>query len=95
MYDEGQGMSQDYAAAALWFRKAAEQGDTRAQHDLGVMYYNGHGVPQDYVQAHMWLNLAATQGNSDAAKTRTTAAGKMTPDQITEAQKLAREWKPK
>ena len=52
------------------------------------------GVPQDYVLAHMWFNLSAAQGNGDAVKNRDIAAGLMTPDQLAEAQRLAREWKP-
>ena len=77
-----------------WFRKAAEQGEARAQTALGVMYEDGHGVPPDYVLAHMWQNLAAAQGNGDAAKLRDYLARFMNPDQIAEAQRLAREWKP-
>jgi len=59
------------------------------------MYRKGQGVPQDYVQAHMWVNLAATQGREDARKARDILAFQMTPAQIAEAQRLAREWKPK
>jgi TPR repeat protein len=63
---------------------------------LGIMYdLGGHGVPQDYVQAHMWFNLAGASGNADAVKNRETVAAKMTPEQISEAQRLAREWKPR
>jgi uncharacterized protein len=93
----GQGVPQDYAAAAIWFRKAAEQhGDPASQYMLGVMYTNGWGVPQDYVLAHMWFNLnaAAMNGDKNAVKARDTVAALMTPAQIAEAQKLAREWKP-
>ena len=39
----------------------------------------------------MWWNLAAVKGDSNAVKNRDTIAKKMTPQQITEAQKLARE----
>ncbi len=64
------------------------------------MYGEGQGVPQDYVQAHMWYNLAASKHplgevRNKAVKTRDILAEKMTPAQIAEAQKLAREWKPK
>jgi TPR repeat protein len=58
------------------------------------MYANGECVPQDYVFAHMWSNLSAAQGHQDAAKNRDMVAMKMTPTQIAEGQKLAREWKP-
>ena len=52
-------------------------------------------MPQDYVQAYMWYTLVAAQGDADAAKKRDNVAAKMTPAQIAEAQRLAREWKPK
>jgi TPR repeat protein len=65
-----------------------------AQYNLGVMHNNGEGVPQDYVQAHMWWNLAAVSGDEDAIGNRNIVAEDMTPAQLAEAQKLAREWKP-
>jgi uncharacterized protein len=50
----------------------------------------------------MWFNLAAarfpasdTRNRGLAVKNRDVVAGKMTSDQLAEAQKLAREWKPK
>lgn len=51
-----------------------------------------NGVPQDKAQAHVWLNLAAAQGHELAAEIRETVAGIMTPADIAEAQRLAREW---
>ena len=99
MYGNGQGVPQDYAEAMKWYRKAAEQGNASAQSNLGVMYGIGKGVPQDYVQAHKWLNLASAfalkeKAGEGAAKGRDLISAKMTPEQIAEAQKLAREWKP-
>ncbi len=95
MYESGQGVPRDYAEAIKWYRLAAEQGFAYAQHNLGVMYENGQGVPHDYAQAHMWFSLAGAQGDKQAAKQRDIVAKRMTPAQIAEAQKLAREWKPK
>ncbi len=100
MYYNGHGVPQDYARAVGWWRKAAEQGVAEAQYNLGNVYYNGQGAPQDYVQAHMWYNLAASRfppsGDRDrAVRNRDNVAKRMTPAQISEAQKLAREWKPK
>jgi uncharacterized protein len=96
MYLEGFDGSPDAAAAVSWFRKAADQGHALAQYGLGAVYYDGRGAPQDYVLAHMWFNLAAATGMVDsAAGDRDMVAAKMTPAQIAEAQKLAREWKPK
>jgi len=59
------------------------------------MYVDGYGVPQDYIQAHMWFNLAGANGVAFAVQQRDMVARKMTPGQIAEAQRLAREWKPK
>jgi hypothetical protein len=101
-YHQGKGVPQDYAEAVKWYRLAAEQGHARAQYNLGVAYHQGKGVPQDYVLAHMWSNLAASRfedyvivERDQAVRRRDSIASKMTPAQIAEAQKLAREWKPK
>jgi len=85
----------DYAAAMRILRPLAEQGNASAQNNLGVMYAIGNGIPQDYVEAHKWANLAAAQGNKVAEEFIDSIAARMTSDQIAEAQRLAREWKPK
>ena len=95
MYDTGQGVPQDDVQAMKWYRLAADQGYAVAQLNLGSMYALGQGVPQDYVQAHMWFNLAAAQGNTDGEKNRDLVAEQMTPQQIAQAQELARNWKSK
>jgi TPR repeat protein len=87
-------VKQDYAEAAKWYRKAAEQGDICSQYELGMMYEDGHGVPQDFVQAYMWFDLEAAQGLPNGQDKRDSIAKKMTPAQIAEAQRLTREWKP-
>ena len=84
----------DYKTALRLIRPLAEQGNANAQYNLGVLYDNGLGVPQDRVSAYMWLNLAAMQGRESAATIRDLVARLMTPGQISEAQKMAREWKP-
>jgi uncharacterized protein len=93
-YFEGLGVPQDYAAAASWYQKAADQGQINSQAVLASLYELGWGVPQDYVKAHKWANLAAAAGAKDAIEFRDKTAARMTPAQIAEAQKLAREWKP-
>lgn len=95
MYENGRGVPQDYAEARRWYQKAAEQGQVFAQNNLGKMYERGPGVPQDYVQADMWYILSAAQGNEVASRNHAAITKKMTPAQIAEAQKNAREWKPK
>ena len=60
---------------------------------LGSMYYTGRGVHQDYVLAHMWFNLSAARGGSP--ERRDSILHQMTREQIAEAQRFAREWKPR
>jgi TPR repeat protein len=84
----------DYTTAVRIIRPLAESGDATAQYNLGIFYDNGLGVPQDKISAYMWLSLAAAQGREGAAAIRDLIARRMTPAQIEEAQKLAREWKP-
>jgi uncharacterized protein len=87
--------SGDYVTALRLVRPLAEQGDARAQFNLGVFYYNGRGVPQDYVLSYMWFNLSAARDEPEAAERRNLVQQSMSPSQIAEAQKLAREWKAK
>ena len=51
-------------------------------------------MPKDHVQAHMWSNLAAGIYHVVAVKVRDHVAALTSPEQIAEAQNLAREWKP-
>ena len=100
MYIDGAGVPQDFEMAALWLRRAADQGWDVAQERLGALYEAGYGVPKDNVQAHMWLNLAASRVKDNYSrevyvKARNDLAGKMTTDQVTQAQRLARDWIPK
>jgi hypothetical protein len=101
MYDEGQAIPQDHAEAARLYQLSAEQGYAQAQYNLGLAYAKGEGVAQDNVRAHMWLNLAATRfppadrGRAVASRNRDVLAGKMTPDDLALAQRLAREWRPR
>jgi len=95
----GLGTPADHAEESAWFRKAAEQGHAQARINVGMTYFKGMGVPQDYVQAHMWFNLAAASATDDdirkqAVTNRDVVAAAMTPTQIADAQKLAREWQP-
>jgi uncharacterized protein len=96
LYYQGWGLPQDYAEAIRWFRKSAEQFHPHAQVTLGTIYAEGvQGViGKDYPQALMWFIFAAAQGEMEAVEFRDALAARMTPAQIIEAQKMAREFKP-
>jgi TPR repeat protein len=81
----------DFTTAMQIMRPLADQGEVTAQNVVGLLYYFIGG---DYVSAYMWFNLAAAQGNSFAEMFLKDTADKMTPEQIADAQKLARKWRP-
>lgn len=98
-YDRG-----DYATALRLWGPLADQGNPSAQYNLGGMYASSRGVsqgvPHDLVQAYKWFSLAASRAQRNdlrekAIKARDLVATAMTPARIAEAQKLAREWKPR
>jgi TPR repeat protein len=83
LYSQGQGVGQDYAQAAKWYRMAAEQGDVDSQNRLAALYLAGDGVRQDYAEAARWYRKAAEQGTtthrtSSARSTATATAWRKT-----------------
>ena len=91
-FEVGEGVEQDCAKAAYWFRRAAEHvpdlgGAGQGRNNLGILYADGDGVPKDSVQAYMWFSLAGSNDNIVYTQ------HEMTPDQISRAQKLAADWK--
>ena len=66
LYEDGEGVPQDYERAVYWFLKAANQGYAEAQNSLGKRYELGEGVPQDFAHAVYWYRKAAEQGNAEA-----------------------------
>ena len=99
LYAQGRGVSRDDEEAARWFHKAAARGNALGQSKMGMCCLHGIGVPKDSVKAWMWFHLAASQTtghdyvcNCDMRDTLATLG--LTPAQIDEAKKLARDWKP-
>jgi TPR repeat protein len=80
------------------------------QYNIGAMYASGRGTAQDYLQALMWFTLAAAFGDTKppdplgiklvdtskytALEQRDRLMALMTSAQITEAERLAHEWRP-
>ena len=87
-------MTEDKLQAVRWYQKAAAQGLAPAQYNLGNSYRDGEGTIKDYVEAYKWLNLAAAQAFDNAKINLNKLEAHMTRDQIGEAQRLAREFKP-
>jgi len=47
-------------------RRAAENGDAKAQSDLGWRYHTAAGVPKDFGEALKWYRKAVEQGEASA-----------------------------
>src|SRR5436309_425966 len=55
---------QDYPTAFKWYKQAAEEGDRRAERDVGYMYEHGLGTDKDYAQAVFWYRKSAEHGDA-------------------------------
>ena len=88
-YRSGDGVGKNSTEAAKWYRKAAFQGHRDAQALLGFMYHFGEGVAQDYVESYAWYAVAAARDDEDAHEGMRLLQGRMTREQVAEAQKRA------
>ena len=61
MYENEDGIGQDYIKAFEWYQKAAEQEWVEAQYQMGLMYQNGLGVEENPTEAAVWYLKAAEQ----------------------------------
>ncbi len=66
MLRKGEGTPRDDAAAAQYYRKAAEQDHSEAQAKLAELYALGRGVSQSHREAASWYRRAAEAGNAEA-----------------------------
>jgi hypothetical protein len=71
---------------------AARENDADSLYNLGLIYSTGQGVPVNYIEAHKWFNLAALRGSAAARDWRADLAREMSPADIAEAQRQAREY---
>ena len=71
---------------------AAKRGEAQAYYELGTAYALGEGVDIDLIEAHRWYNLAAMAGFREAQAERAALAADMSPAEIADAQRRAREW---
>jgi mono/diheme cytochrome c family protein len=71
MFFYGEGVELDYDAAHYWFHLAAEEGDSRAQQNLGVFHSRAiTRVPEkfyDATEANLWFSLAAANPENPEA----------------------------
>lgn len=66
LYQNGQGVEQDYDEAGRWFERALEQGSRHAPQAIGYRYDTGQGAPEDHAKAMDWYRRAADLGDPSA-----------------------------
>ena len=93
-YQSGEGVPKDLDQAMRWLLRAAQNGDAIGQANVGLMYDSVQGVRKNVVLAYVWYDAAAAQGHESAEGSLPRLSDRMTPDQITEAQRLSRNWQP-
>ena len=67
LYESGDaGLPKDVAAARLWTQRAADSGERKAMHNLGLYYFEGTGGPKNLALAAQWFRKAADMGLVDS-----------------------------
>ncbi len=94
-YCNSDGVTKNLGEPLKWLRKSADQNNAKAQYNLGVCHFYGEGVTKGEVEAYKWISLSAAQGHYDAKKALPTVEGGLTTGQISKAQQLVREFKPR
>ena len=98
MYADGNGARKDTEQAETFYRKAAEQGDTKAPFNVGMLYcckdnkifYDAGLLSKDiYQKAYIWFSLAATNGMTNSVEHRDFAKSKLSPAELSKAQEFA------
>jgi TPR repeat protein len=93
LYASGKVFEKNFAEAVRWWRKAAEQGQRSAQFNLAQALLDGKEIPRDLIEAYKWASLAAEQGDQDAAAVREEIAIRLSPSDVGEGLRRARDFK--
>lgn len=98
LYEQGLGVPQDPGAAAVWYALGADQGDGWAQLSLAELHASGKLAQGEAATAYRWALIAANGKDSEvkaaAVELSRKLAGKLSSAQKSEAEKLARAWRP-
>ena len=67
LYENGEGgLRKDPAEARRWTERAAQGGDRKAMHNLGLYFFEGQGGSKNTTTAAQWFRKAADLGLSDS-----------------------------
>lgn len=93
LYEEGQGLNQDYDLARYWYLRAAQKGYVDAYFSLGEIYAFGRGTQADRSLAYHWYTMAAGSGHARAKEVMGRYAPKLSTEQMAEAGRITLAWK--
>ena len=79
----------DYLPAIRLFRPLAEQGNPKAQTQIGTMYRKGEGTTVSLARAFMWFSVAAKRGDAKAKAGLRDVSKTMTPAEMSQAKAMA------
>jgi TPR repeat protein len=87
LYLRGRGVSRDPAEAALWLKRAADNGNPAGEVEYAILLFNGDGVTADEGVAARYFRRAAAKGNAIAQNrlARLYATGRGVPKNVVEA----------
>lgn len=77
-----------------WLRRAADQGHSLAQRDLGIRYELGHGVGNDLTEAFFWYALASRRDSGGARARRDALLPALTQEQLDTVTARLGRWRP-
>ncbi|WP_193771018.1 tetratricopeptide repeat protein [Candidatus Magnetaquicoccus inordinatus] len=90
LYSTGTGgVELNWPAAIELYHKAADQGLSISQNNLGFLYATGQGVQADPLQAYMWFQLAFRGGYQEAGPNLDVLAQHLTAAQRQQAEEMA------
>ena len=92
MYSVGRGTPQSFEKALNWYQNAAKHGNTKAQVNLGLMYFTGRGVAKDQIEAHKWLTIAEISDHESAKTNRELIERQMSDSEIADSLQRVTKW---
>ena len=79
----------DYLPAIRLFRPLAEQGNPKAQTQIGTMYRKGEGTTVSLARAFMWFSAAARRGDAKAKAGLREVSKTMTAAEMSQGEAMA------
>lgn len=92
LYEYGIGVEKNYKEAAVWYKRAMENGVGQAANNLGILYSRGQGVPLDEKMAELcWKQGVVFQDVNAASALVSYYLEQLEPDKASDMLRIGRE----